>query len=326
MFWNQKKVFVTGATGFIGGNLTRELLNQGAQVVTIMRDDLPTNTLRMLGIFDQVTIVRGDLADIQLLSRTLNEYGISFCFHLAAQALVGVAASGPLDTFETNIRGTYNLLEACRGSKYLKGVVVASTDKAYGVHQELPYNEDMPLLGLYPYDASKACADILTRSYSLTYGLPAAVTRNANIYGPGDMNFSRLIPDAIRSALLNRALEIRSDGLMERDFMYVDDAINGYLLLAESLSRPEIAGQAFNFGTQQPISVLDLCVKIQNISGSDLAPRVLNTAKYEIPKQFLDTGKARRLLGWNLKHTLEDGLKKSIHWYRELYDRSPALF
>ncbi|EKD88024.1 MAG: NAD-dependent epimerase/dehydratase, partial [uncultured bacterium] len=211
-------------------------------------------------------------------------------------------------------------------SKHLKGVVVASTDKAYGNHDELPYNEDTPLLGLFPYDASKACADILTRSYSLTFGLRAAVTRNANIYGPGDMNFSRLIPDAIRCVLQKIPLEIRSDGRMERDFMFVEDAVNGYLNLAEALERDEIVGQAFNFGTQQPISVLDLCTKIQDISGSEIPPHILNTAKYEIPKQFLDTHKARQLLGWEIHHTLEDGLRKSIDWYRELFNRAPYLF
>lgn len=324
-FWRNTRVLVTGASGFIGGNLSQELLSRGAQVITIERDQRPTNTLRLLGILDRVSVVQGDICDSPLVARVLNEYSATHCFHLAAQAIVGVASSGPMSTFETNIRGTYAVLDACRTAAALRGVVVASSDKAYGVHEKLPYTEDAPLLGLYPYDASKACTDILARSYCISFGLRCAVTRNANIYGPGDMNFSRLVPDAIRSALRGVALDIRSDGKMERDYMFVDDGVRGYLMLAEALERDDVAGEAVNFGTQQPVSVLTVTKAVAAIAGEAPEPRVLGIAKNEIPRQYLDVSKAARLLGWKAEHTLEQGLAKTIPWYRELLTREPSL-
>ena len=325
-YWKGKRVLITGADGFVGGNLAQELMARSAQVIAIERDGRPTNTLRMLGIYDRVTVARGDICDLAFMSRVLNEYSVTHCFHLAAQALVGVASAGPLSTFETNIRGTYMVLEASRATKGIEGVVVASSDKAYGVHSALPYTEEASLNGLYPYDASKACTDILARSYFVTYGLRIAVTRNANTYGPGDMSFSRIVPDAIRCALRGVPLKIRSDGMMERDYLFVQDAVRGYADIGEALGREEVAGQAFNLGTERPVSVLDICTLIAKLTGSAPPPRVLNVTKYEIPRQYLDASKARRVLGWRPEHTLEQGLHKTIEWYRQLLAREPMLF
>src|SRR3989338_3730181 len=317
MNWKNLPVLVTGADVFIGSWIAKELIEQGAEVYTIVRDIKKQSNLDVLNLRNKINIVHGDLANFDVCNSVLKEYKIVICFHIAAQAIVGIANDSPLSTFESNIKGTWNILEAARLSKFIKGVIVASSDKAYGVQKRLPYTEESPLLGLYPYDASKACADILSRSYFSTYGLPVAVTRNANTYGGGDLNFSRIIPDAIYSLLEGKQLIIRSDGTPERDYMYVKDAADGYLTLAENLDRKEVQGQAFNFGTGKPISVLNLFDKIAELTGKkDIKPKVLGQAKNEIDRQFLATDKVKKMLNWQPKYSLDEGLKETIEWYK----------
>lgn len=317
MNWEDKNVFVTGADGFIGAWLAKRLIERKANVFILIRDLKQEATYKLLGLADKVTRIEGDLADYRLLERILNEYSIDSCFHLAAQALVQVANRSPLSTFESNIRGTWNILEACRNTKSLERVVIASSDKAYGIHKKLPYAEETPLLGLYPYDASKACADIIARSYFVSYGLPVAVTRNANTYGGADLNFSRIVPDAIRCLLQGKEFIIRSDGAPERDYMYVEDAVDGYITLAGQVEKKEVKGEAFNFGTGVPISVLALFKIMARLCGKPKSnPRILGIAKNEIDRQYLAVDKAKSILRWSPQFSLEDGLKRTIAWYR----------
>ncbi len=322
-FWSEKNVFVTGADGFIGSWVAKGLVEQGAKVVVLVRDLKPGLGFELQGIKDKVTIVKGDLVDFASLERPINEYEIDSVFHIATQAIVGIANSSPLSTFESNIKGTWNLMEACRLHDKVKRIVVASSDKAYGVQKKLPYTEDSPLHGLFPYDASKACTDILARSYFATYGLPVAVTRNANTYGGGDMNFSRIIPDAIRCLLEGKKFVIRSDGTPQRDYMYVKDAANAYLTLGQALDKKEIRGEAFNFGTQTPVNVLELFAKIAKVMGKpNEKPQVLGQAKNEIDRQYLAIDKAKKFLGWTPKYSLEDGLKETVGWYKDFFAKN----
>jgi CDP-glucose 4,6-dehydratase len=317
-FWEQRKVFVTGATGLLGSWMADSLVNRGAQVVCLVRDWVPSSRLVSSGLLEQVVLVRGELEDFPLLVRTLNEYEIDSVFHLGAQTIVGTAARSALSTFEANIRGTWNLLEACKQcSALVERVIVASSDKAYGSHDTLPYTEAMPLQGRFPYDVSKSCTDLISLSYFHSYQLPVAITRCGNLYGGGDLNFNRLIPGTIRSILRGEAPIIRSDGEYIRDYFYVPDAVSAYLFLAEQLPQGEFSGEAFNFGTETPISVFDLVTLILKLMG-DAAPEpvVLNEAQREIREQYLDCTKARRLLAWQPKHTLEQGLQETIEWYR----------
>lgn len=316
MNWKNLPVLVTGADGFIGGCIAKELVRQGADVFTILRDIKKQSNLDVLDLRSDINIIHGDLVDLDVCNRVFNEYQISICFHIAAQAIVGVANESPLSTFESNIKGTWNILETGRLSKFIKGIVVASSDKAYGVQKKLPYTEESPLLGLYPYDASKACADILSRSYFKTYGLPIVVTRNANTYGGADLNFSRLIPDTIRSVLNNQQPVIRSDGTPERDYMYIKDAVNAYLTLATNLSRKDVQGEAFNFGTSIPISVLELYNKIIRLMDKKIKPKILGEAKNEIDMQYLSIEKAKRILKWQPEYSMDQGLKETIAWYK----------
>lgn len=317
-FWQDRKVLITGANGFLGSWLTRGLVDNGAEVVALLRDRVAPGGLHLQNLEGQVTMVSGDLTDYSLLKRLLNEYWIDTCFHLAAQSIVAVANRSPLSTFESNIRGTWYLLEACRNSKTVTRIVVASSDKVYGDLDQLPYEEDFNLEGIYPYDASKACADILSRCYAHTYDLALGVTRCANLYGGGDLNFSRLIPDTIRAVLVNRNPVIRSDGTPVRDYMYVEDAVNAYLLLAENMEREGIMGEAFNFGTERPVSVLELVTTIIGLSGrQNLKPEILIQSKphAEIKRQYLSSRKAAERLGWEAKWSLEAGLKETLKWY-----------
>ncbi|MFH0979298.1 MAG: GDP-mannose 4,6-dehydratase [Candidatus Woesearchaeota archaeon] len=319
-FWKGKKALVSGADGFVGSWVAKKLIDSKAQVVAIVRDEKAEGNLKILGLTDKITIVRGDITDLETVERTINEYEIDSCFHLAAQAIVGIANRSPLSTFNSNIKGTWTVLEACRRSPKVERIVVASSDKAYGTQKKLPYTEDAPLLGSNPYDASKACTDIVARSYYSTYSLPVAVTRCANIYGGGDLNFSRIIPDAIRCILANENFVIRSDGTPERDYMYVEDAASAYLTLAEQCARNEVKGQAFNFGTGTPVSVLALFAKIAGLCGKEeFKPTVLGQAKNEIDRQFLDSNKAKRILNWAPRYSLDDGLKKTIQWYKNYF-------
>jgi CDP-glucose 4,6-dehydratase len=316
-FWEGRNVLITGGTGFVGSWLTKQLYDNDANVIVLVRDLAEPQIGRTPKIR---AIVKGDLLDYDSLLRIFNEYEIDTCYHLAAQAIVGVANRNPISTFETNIKGTWNILEAARNSKLVKRIIVASSDKAYGKHDKLPYTEEFELRGLNPYDASKACEDILARTYHNTYGMPIAVTRFANIYGGGDFNFSRIIPDTIRSLLLNKPPIIRSDGTPIRDYVYISDVVNAYLLLAEKIEKA--VGNAFNFGTNKPISVLELVNLIIKVSGKNITPTIegKEAPKGEIDKQFLDSSKVKRILGWEAKVPLQEGLKHTYEWYKENID------
>lgn len=316
-YWIRRRVFVTGATGLLGSALVEELVERGANVTCLVRDWVPDSRLFADGLADRVQVVRGELEDLTVLLRAINEYEIDTVFHLGAQTIVGTASRSPLSTFEGNIRGTWNLLEACRlCPKLVERVIVASSDKAYGEHETLPYTEDAPLQGRFPYDVSKSCADLISFSYHSTYGVPVAVTRCGNLFGPGDLNFNRLIPGTIRSALLGEHPLIRSDGSFIRDYFYVRDAVDAYLLLAERLPGDGITGEAFNFGMERPLSVLDVVdLILELMDRPDLEPRVLNQASHEIQRQYLDCGRAKERLGWAPSRTLEEGLRATIAWY-----------
>lgn len=323
MFWNNRTAFVTGATGFVGSYVARMLVEQGARVVCLQRDEVKANSLDVFDLRRRVTVVNGTIEDYGLMERILAEYEIEAVFHLAAQAIVGAANRSPLSTFEANIRGTYFLMEACRRSETVKRVVVASSDKAYGSHDDLPYEEHYPLLGLFPYDASKACKDILARSFAHTYGTPVTVSRFANIYGPGDMNLSRIIPGTILSVLRDEAPIIRSDGTPVREFVYVDDVARGYLLLAEKIE--SVIGEAFNFGAGDPVQMLDLVNRVIKAAGKEglLEPRVMLQRKIEreIDAQYLSADKAEARLGWRAEIGLDEGLRLTIDWYRANFDK-----
>ena len=317
--WKDRNVFVTGITGLLGSWMAEELLNRGANVTCLVRDWVPGSKLVKEGLIARTNVVRGELEEEGVLRRALNEYEIDTVFHLGAQTIVGTASRSALSTFESNIRGTWNLMEACRAcSRLVKRVVVASSDKAYGPHDELPYTEETPLRGRFPYDVSKSCADLIALSYFHTYGTPVAITRCGNLFGGGDLNFSRLVPGTIRSAIRDEAPVIRSDGTFIRDYFYVRDAVDAYLRLAERLPDDRFLGHAFNFGNDAPVSVLDLVRKILELMQKmSLVPKMLNEATHEIPKQWLDCSKARRMLQWRPRYTLDDGLRETIAWYSE---------
>lgn len=315
-FWRDRPTLVTGATGLLGGWLVRRLLERRADVVCLVRDWVPGSQLICEGLSERVKLVRGDLCDGALLERVLGEYEIDTVFHLAAQTIVGIANRNPLSTFETNIGGGWALLEACRRSPLVKQVVVASSDKAYGDHEQLPYDEEAPLQGRHPYDVSKSCLDLLAQSYAATYRLPVAITRCGNFYGGGDLNWNRIVPGTIRSALKGERPVIRSDGSFVRDYFYIEDAAAAYMLLAEALaSRPELAGEAFNFSNEIQLNVIGLVELILKLLPSSLEPVVLNEASNEIRHQYLSAAKARRILGWRPLFEMEEGLRRTIHWY-----------
>jgi CDP-glucose 4,6-dehydratase len=318
-FWRDRSVLLTGATGLLGGWLARHLLHRGAQVCTVVRDWVPQSEIVRTGMIERVNVVRGDVADQELLERVLGEYEVENVFHLAAQTVVGIANSNPVSTFESNIRGTWSLLEACRRSPRVRAIVIASSDKAYGSQPSLPYSEDMPLQGRHPYDVSKSCADLIAQSYAHTFNLPVAITRCGNFYGGGDLNWNRIVPGTIRSALRNERPIIRSDGNYVRDYLYVEDGSEAYLLLSEQLSKDSgLRGAAFNFSTETPITVLELVKKILERMGSNLQPEIRNEVSYEIREQFLSAQRARQRLRWTPQFTLDEGLKRTIAWYSEL--------
>jgi CDP-glucose 4,6-dehydratase len=322
-FWKGRSVFVTGCTGFLGHALTRELLERGASVVGLVRDVVPTAPFFTEGLVGRISTVRGALEEYDVLERALGEYEVDTVLHLAAQAIVGVANRNPLATFEANVRGTWNLLEAVRRNPKVTRVVVASSDKAYGIHETLPYTEDTPLRGTHPYDVSKSCADLIAATYHTTYGTPVAITRCGNLFGPGDLNFSRIVPGTIRSALLGERPIIRSDGTMIRDYVHVKDIAGAYLLLAEKMEDLRHHGQAFNFGTGEPLSVLDLARMVLKAAGrEDLEPLVLNEAKAEIPVQYLNWDRARTRLGWTPGKSVAERLGETVGWYRDYLART----
>jgi CDP-glucose 4,6-dehydratase len=319
-FWKNKNVFVTGSTGLLGSFLVEELIGQGGNVTCLLRDWVPSSKLIAQGMMDHINVVHGELEDLPVLVRTLNEYEIDSVFHLGAQTIVGTASRSALSTFESNIKGTWNLLEACKVcSRLIQRIVVASSDKAYGEHESLPYTEEMPLLGRYPYDVSKSCADLISLSYYHTYGLPIAVTRCGNLFGPGDLNFNRLVPGTIKSAILNERPIIRSDGKLIRDYFFVRDAAKAYLLLAERLSNESLQGQAFNFGAEKPMPVLDMVKFIlERMGKKDLDPIIMNEATNEINRQYLDCSKARDVLGWKPQYSMSCAMDETIEWYDKL--------
>ena len=323
-FWQDRPVFVTGATGLLGGWLTRDLVERGADVVILVRDRVPRSVLNDEEIREQVTEVRGVVEDLELVTRVINEYEIDTVFHLAAQTIVNVALRDPISTFTTNIQGTWSVLEASRRAQTVRRMVVASSDKAYGGNPQLPYREESPLLGRQPYDVSKVCADLLAQSYAATYKLPVAITRCGNLFGGGDLNWSRIVPGTIRAALRGTAPVIRSDGTLVRDYFFVKDAVDAYIMLAEQAHREDVRGQAFNFSENRPMSVLEICKKALEAGGRpDLSITVEGKATSEIKEQWLDSSRARSQLGWKPSYGLEAGLSQTVRWYEEYLGRLP---
>ncbi|MEO8433481.1 MAG: GDP-mannose 4,6-dehydratase [Pyrinomonadaceae bacterium] len=317
-FWQDRPALVTGGTGLVGGWLVRSLLDAGADVVCLVRDWVPQSDLIQNQLTERVKIVRGDVRDQALLERALGEYEIDTVIHLAAQTIVGIANRNPISTFESNIAGTWALLEACRRSPMVKQIVVASSDKAYGDHEQLPYDEETPLQGRHPYDVSKSCSDLIAQSYAQTYQLPVVVTRCGNFYGGGDLNWNRIVPGTVRSVLRDQRPIIRSDGNYIRDYFYVEDGAAAYVLLAEKLAaNPELRGQAFNFSNEIQVSVLQVVHQILELMGSELQPEILNQTTNEIRHQYLNAARAREMLGWQPLFTLDEGLQKTISWYRD---------
>ncbi len=320
-FWRDRPVLVTGCTGILGSWLTQALVAKGADVVGLVRDWAPHSQLILSGTYERIHVVRGDVADYALLERALVEYEVETVFHLAAQTIVTIANRAPLSTFETNIKGTWLLLEAARRVGTVGRLVVASSDKAYGPHTQLPYTEKAPLQACHPYDVSKACADMLTRAYAVSFGLPAVVTRCANLYGGGDLNWNRIVPGTMRAVLYGERPIIRSDGSPVRDYLYVRDAVAGYLRLAEALDDATLYGQAFNFGMDDPQSVLDIVRAIIAISDHpDLEPIILNQTSNEIQAQYLSSEKANRLLGWRPAWSLSAALRETLEWYQRFLE------
>lgn len=315
-FWNNKNVFVTGGTGFLGSYLVKKLVNYGANVTILVRDYVPQSNIYIGEEYKKVNAIQGALEDYLLIERILGEYEIDTVFHLAAQAIVGVANRNPLGTFKSNIEGTWNILEAARKSPLIKQVIVASSDKAYGDQEKLPYDENMPLQGKHPYDVSKSCTDLIAQTYYETYKLPVCITRCGNLYGGGDLNFNRIIPQSIQSILNKEAPVIRSDGSFIRDYFYIEDAVDAYINLAEKVVDLNLGGQAFNFSNEIQLTVLELVNKILKIMGSDIKPIILNQGSNEIIHQYLSAKKARTVLGWSPSYTIDEGLSKTIEWYK----------
>ena len=319
-FWRDRPTLVTGASGLVGGWLAKRLLSMEADVVCLVRDWVPQSGLLSSEDIGRVKSVRGDLRDQRLLERILGEYEIDTVLHLAAQTIVPIANRNPVSTFETNVAGTWALLEACRRSPMVRQIVVASSDKSYGDQEHLPYDETMPLAGRHPYDVSKSAGDLIAQSYAVTYGLPVAITRCGNFYGGGDLNWSRIVPGTIRSVLRGRRPVIRSDGQFVRDYFYVQDGAAAYVFLAEQLATDRgLIGEAFNFSNEEPISVLDITNQILKLMGTDLQPDIRNEATNEIRCQYLSAAKARERLDWRPLFQLEEGLRLTIDWYRDFF-------
>jgi len=318
--WKNKIIFITGANGFLGSHLVKKALFFKAKVIVLIKEEMRFSLFKIDRLGSKCKIYRGDLSNNKLINSIFKNNKIDVCFHMAAQTIVGIANNQPTGTLKTNIGGTWNMLEAARAFG-VGAMVVASSDKAYGEHKKLPYKEDAPLIALHPYDASKSCTDILSRTYANTYRLPIAVTRCANIYGPGDSNFSRIIPDTCQAIIKGKNPIIRSDGTPLRDYVFVEDIADIYFDLAISLLDRRIDfGEAFNFGVNKPISVIEIVRKIIKISGkTNLVPKILGKGKIkgEIDKQYLSSVKARRILGWRPRHSLQEGLKITYKWYEE---------
>ena len=318
-FWNRKKILITGHKGFLGSWVAKKLLEFGAEVVGVDIAEQNTSSI-FKSLKPKIKSIKADVANLKLVNTIIGRYRPKVVFHLAAQAIVGDALREPVRTFKSNVEGTWNILEVCRNKKFVEAIVVASSDKAYGDHKILPYREEAPLKGDFPYDVSKSCTDLLVNSYFKTYGLPVCTTRCGNIFGPGDLHFSRIVPDAIRSIFNKQKFDIRSDGKFVRDYIYVEDVALGYILLAEKMKKLKLFGQPFNFSDEKPVTVLKLFSQIAKIYGGyNLKPNILNKAKYEIKCQYLSSKKAKKILGWKPKHTLGEALGVTIDWYKEYF-------
>jgi len=320
--WRDRRVLITGATGLVGSWVLRRLLDLHADPVCLVRDQVPRSRAVAEGLLAQSVVVRGCIEDHEQLERCINEYEIRTVLHLAAQTIVGIANANPLSTFEANVKGTWNVLEACRRTQGVESIVVASSDKAYGTAARLPYDETFPLNGSHPYDVSKSCGDLIASAYFRTYGTPVAITRCGNFYGGGDLNWNRLVPGTIRSLLRGERPVLRSDGTPRRDYLYVENAAAAYLQLAERVATdPSVHGEAFNFSNEAPKRALDMVHEIGRACGrSDLMPLIQNGGLNEIPDQFLNATKAREILGWVPMLTLEDGMRRTVAWYSEFFD------
>lgn len=316
--WKNRNVLVTGCTGFLGSYITKKLSSMGANVTGLVRDHIPGSNLYYKE-GTKLNIVSGSLEDLQVIERAMGEYEIDTVFHLAAQAIVGIANRNPISTFDANIKGTWNVLEACRRSQLVKNIIIASSDKAYGEQEVLPYNEHMSLKGSHPYDVSKSCADLIAQAYHNTYKLPVCITRCGNLYGGGDLNFNRIIPQTIKSVLQGEAPVIRSDGSFVRDYLYVEDAASGYITLAEKMEELNLFGEAFNFSNEIQLTVLELVGKILDIMGSNLEPVILYEGSNEIKKQYLSAEKSKHMLNWKHEFGIDEGLRKTVEWYREYF-------
>lgn len=317
-FWLDRPTFVTGGSGLVGTWLVQRLVAAGADVVCLLRDWVPQSELVRSHLIEQIKIVRGDVRDREVLERILGEYEVTTVIHLAAQTIVTIANRNPISTFETNIGGTWSLLEACRRSPKIEQLIIASSDKAYGDQEKLPYDELTPLQGQHPYDVSKSCADLIAHSYSATYGLPLSITRCGNFYGGGDLNWNRIIPGTIRAVIRGQRPIIRSDGQYVRDYFYVEDGAAAYMFLAEKLAEnPALRGEAFNYSNELQITVLELVEKILKLMGSDLQPEIHNETINEIRIQYLDATKSHTILGWKPLFSLDEGLRRTIDWYKE---------
>lgn len=325
-FWLDRPTFVTGGTGLVGSWLVKRLVAAGADVVCLVRDWVPQSELVRTGLIENVKVVRGDIRDREILERTLGEFEIDTVIHLAAQTIVTIANRNPVSTFETNIAGTWNLLEAARRSPKVKQLVMASSDKAYGDQEILPYDENTPLQGQHPYDVSKSAADLIASTYAKSYDLPVAITRCGNFYGGGDLNWNRIIPGTIRSILRGQRPIIRSDGQYVRDYFYVEDGAAAYMLLAEQLAaNPNLKGESFNFSNEIQVTVLEIVSKILRLMNSDLEPQVLNEASNEIRHQYLSAEKARRILNWHPLFNLDQALSSTIDWYKEFFTHERTI-
>lgn len=325
-FWLDRPTFITGGTGLVGSWLVKRLVAAGADVVCLVRDWVPQSELVRTGLIERVKVVRGDIRDRETLERILGEYEIDTVIHLAAQTIVTIANRNPVSTFETNIAGTWNLLEAARRSPKVKQMVMASSDKAYGDQEILPYDENTPLQGQHPYDVSKSAADLIASTYAKSYSLPVAITRCGNFYGGGDLNWNRIIPGTIRSILRGQPPVIRSDGQYIRDYFYVEDGAAAYMLLAEQLAaNRDLKGESFNFSNEIQVTVLEIVSKILHLMNSSLEPQVLNETSNEIRHQYLSAEKARRMLNWYPLFNLDKALSLTIEWYKEFFTNERTI-
>lgn len=315
-FWKERNVLVTGGSGLVGSHIVKELLDNNANVVVLIRSKNPKSYFATEGLNKKSVLAFGDLKNFKRVYDIISKYEVEYIFHIGAQPIVPTAIKNPVETFESNVNGTVNVLESARLCNSVKGIVVASSDKAYGTSDKLPYTEDMPLKGDFPYDVSKSCTDLVAQSYFKTYDLPITIARFGNIYGPGDLNFNRIIPGAIKAALLNETLKIRSDGKMIREYLYVKDVSDGYLMLCENINRSK--GEAFNLSSGLKLSVKEVVEKISEIIKKKVRYEILNIAKNEIYEQYLSTEKIETFFGWHTKYPFEEGIKQTLNWYEKI--------